>query len=197
MKGLLTFLTFCIILSLSVKPSFAVSTPVSTCLNPQGTIIANHPSGIHGIVGTNSTYEGKDTVYKVSDSQALQCFCPATGLGIQTNWVKASQYSDSEIQILKNQGWVYVVTGAPWGLDDVAYVAQNVNFACSGSSNGTSSGSSNGSSNSVGGSSHSAMSVLNAATTSFARTGTAPFLFQVIGAGFLSLLLGITLKKTR
>lgn len=106
------------------QPSFP------SCLNPQGSILAQFADGTHGVPGNTDTFTGSDSVFTLSSSVVMQCLCPLNGQGIQTNWMKTSELSDPEISILENQGWIYVPSGLVWGLEDVHYLAQNTNFSC-------------------------------------------------------------------
>jgi hypothetical protein len=126
MATLITLHTF------SVPSSvFAVTTPsFPACANPQGTTKASYSEGAHGIVGSGTTYTGRDEVYTLTDDTLTQCFCPADGFGIQTNWWKASSLSENDINVLKSEGWIYIPTGALWGLSDAPYVAKNSNYSC-------------------------------------------------------------------
>lgn len=113
-------------------PVFAFATPdFGSCVNPQGQQIVSYNSGIHGVAGRTDTYTGSDAVYQQSGNGLTQCLCTDSGNGIQTNWLKASTLSSSDIAVLKNEGWLYIVTGSPWGLEDVAYLAKNSEYQCS------------------------------------------------------------------
>lgn len=114
-----------------VSPVLAVDTPnFPACVSAQGTVIANYPSGTHGIVGDSRTYTGSDKVFSISETTLVQCFCSQDGAGIQTNWWKISSLDEEQLSELKAQGWIYVPTGAVWGLDDTAYMAKNANYSC-------------------------------------------------------------------
>jgi hypothetical protein len=127
------------ILSLSIAaPVFAVSAPnFPLCTNPQGSLKVSYANGVHGIVGSTATYEGSDTVYDVSDTTAMQCFCSVSGSGIQTNWWNAGSLSEEQIAQLKSEGWYYVANGGLWGLDSDPYMAQNLNYSCLSRGGGT------------------------------------------------------------
>src|SRR5947209_7180039 len=75
-----------------------------SCVNPQGSTIANYDSGTHGVVGDPGTHNGKDSVFQVNSSQVLQCFCPPSGSGIQTNFLKTTTLNDNQIKSLVSQG---------------------------------------------------------------------------------------------
>ncbi len=106
--------------------------PFSSCLNPQGSLRASYNSGTHGIVGDASTHTGQDAVYIVDQENFLQCFCDDNGKGIQTKWLKASSFSDTDLKYLQSQGWIKVDDGAQWGLLSGAYLAKNDPFVCGG-----------------------------------------------------------------
>src|SRR5258705_13367062 len=71
-----------------------------SCVNPQGTVLASYDSGAHGVIGNANSFNGSDKVFTISDTTVMQCLCPENGDGIQTNWVKASSFSDDDIKIL-------------------------------------------------------------------------------------------------
>lgn len=90
-----------------------------------GNVIADYSDGDHAIPGVEGLQSGTDAVYSLSDGNAVQCFCPPTGSGIQTNWWKTESSP--------GDGWIEE-SGAGWGLDNATYFAQNSNFTCGGSS---------------------------------------------------------------
>ena len=103
----------------------------TSCLNPQGTVIADYHDGIHGIAGNQNTFTGSDKVFKDQSTGAVtQCFCPTNGQGMQTNWMKAENFSQDEIKTYESHGWVYIPVGSDWGLDPAPYLAQNNSFSC-------------------------------------------------------------------
>ena len=189
------FLTIAILyistLLVSASPSYAATVPsFPTCANPSGTMRVSYDTGIHGVAGDPANYSGKDTVYNVSENTIMQCLCPTNGGGIQTNWLKASGYTQDEIAVLKSQGWIYVADGSAWGLDLVAYLAQNISFSCPGQSSGGSSSSSNNSSNAVLGTSAGAILGL-------ANTGNTLFILAIFAASIVSLMLGFILNRNK
>lgn len=115
-------------------PALAVTTPsFPACTSPQGETKVSYSDGTHGIVGSTASYTGSDTVYRTSDTTLMQCFCPKEGVtGVQSNWWRASQLSQDDIQVLKNDGWNYVPNGALWGLHDAPYVVKNNEYTCKG-----------------------------------------------------------------
>lgn len=182
----LIVVTTVLMLSAFVGTANAVTTPTfPTCVNPQGEIKASYDNGNHGVAGSSNSYTGKDTVYSLSSDTQTQCLCPNDGNGIQTNWWKVSELSQEEISILVNQGWILIPNGSAWGLDDAPYLAQNINYSCTGSTSTTSSNSGNSSSeNRVGGvSAESATRVFN-----LASTGNIQFILFVflVGIAFIS-----------
>lgn len=130
---------FIVLLSFS-RATFAIEQVVTptfpSCLNPQGTIQSYYSTGTHGIVGDTKTYEGSDIVYQVSPNTLAQCFCPANGQGIQTNWVKTSSLTQSQIDAMKKDGWIEVPNGEAWGLDQTSYLAKNLSYVCFGGNGG-------------------------------------------------------------
>lgn len=165
---------FVIAAKVNVPNAFAVTTPdFPACSAPSGTLKVQYNEGTHGIVGNSSEFKGKDTVYTVNETQTLQCLCTSDGQGIQTNWWKITSLNDSDIQILKNQGWYFVPNGALWGLDNAAYMAKNSDYECGGG---------------IGGG-----EVLGLATTG----NVARLFYVLIGIGAMFLLLGFLLHRKR
>lgn len=132
MKKIATLFLSLLAVSLSATTASAVTTPsFPACTNPQGPLKVAYDAGVHGIVGSTAEYRGSDKVFTVSDTQYMQCFCPDTGSeGIQTNWLNVAKYSSTDIQVLKNEGWVYIPNGGLWGLTNDPYVAKNTTYAC-------------------------------------------------------------------
>lgn len=127
----ITFILYILFMGFATASSHAVSTPTfPSCQNPQGSMKVQYGSGTHGIVGSSLEYKGSDAVYKLADDTLTQCFCSEDNNGIQTNWWKVSSLAESEIQSLKNQGWIFIPNGALWGLEPVAYFAKNETYAC-------------------------------------------------------------------
>lgn len=171
-------------LTVAVRPTFAVTLPnFGSCLNPQITPSQINTGSNHGVVGSDKPYAGVDTIYKLPDGNLLQCLCQDNGDGTQTIWFKVSSYSQEEILSLQSQGWIYVPTGTAWGLEDAPYLAKNSNYACKGTGGGSSSSNSDSSESS-------SPSVLGLATT-----GNTLVIYGFILAGFVSLFLGLLLKK--
>ena len=169
---------FLFILTVSVQNASAVTTPdFPACNNPPDSIRAEHNDGVHGVAGNVSEYRGKDTVYNVNGGNFLQCLCTEDGEGIQTNWWKISSLSDTDVQVLKNQGWHYIVDGALWGLDNAPYMAKNNEYACRESLSGIGGG-----------------DVLGLATT-----GNKALLYSliIIGAGSILLLIGLLMRRVK
>lgn len=160
------------------------------CTTPQGTIISQYSSGTHGIAGSTATYEGSDTVYRIDGEKIVQCFCPQDGSGIQTNWLKASGFSESQIQEYKDAGWIFIQNGLNWGLDDSPFLAYNMTYSCGNGGTGGSSGSSSSSSDSAG----SASAVKD--VLGLASTGDGILLYVLGFLGISFLLLGLKFRKT-
>lgn len=141
-KILFSILTLLSVSLFIVKPAYAIQLPTfPSCLSPQGSLKVEYQSGVHGIAGRTAEYRGQDKVYSLTDSTLMQCFCSEDKTtGIQTNWLKASNLSENEIQILKNQGWVYIPNGSLWGLTVDPYVAYNTDFSCNSESTGVGGG---------------------------------------------------------
>ncbi len=185
---------FFVLLSTHVQTgnAFAYEIPdFTSCVNPKGDIKANYETGTHGIAGKPGSFEGKDTVYKLSENSLTQCFCAVDGSGIQTNWWKIPALSASEIKSLEAQGWIYIPNGALWGLENAPYLAKNSDFSCKSSGNGDSSNGSTGSS----GSSASSASGGVGQILGLASTGNSVFLLATALTSGLSLLIGLILKK--
>jgi len=125
---------FSLFLSAFFTLAFATSIPPDfpSCVNPQGSIIANYSSGTHGVPGIVTSFQGTDTVYAVTKEAIVQCLCPVNGEGVQTNWWKIPALSREEIESFKSQGWVFVPDGLVWGLNPTAFLARNANFSCGG-----------------------------------------------------------------
>lgn len=81
---------------------------------------AHYETGLHEIAG-EGLFEGADDVYSLSDGNALQCFCPTDGKGIQTLWFKTNAKID---------GWFPIENGVHWNLEDHAYLALNSEYDC-------------------------------------------------------------------
>lgn len=101
-----------------------------SCPNPGGELIASYDSGIHGVPGDATEFTGSDQVFKLNDTQVVQCLCPDSGSGVQTLWWKDSGLSEDEISVITKQGWIRIPNGSLWGLDDAQYFAKNSNFNC-------------------------------------------------------------------
>jgi len=129
-----TFLALAVNIALTVPFStaaFAVTIPPFTdCASPSGALKVSYDTGIHGIAGDSRTFSGSDKVFTISDKSLTQCYCPLEGNGIQTNWFKVSDLSESEVQSLQNQGWTLVLDGSIWGLEKAPYLALNKGYTC-------------------------------------------------------------------
>ncbi len=155
-KILISVFVISLILGIFANPVLATNAPnFPSCLNPQGTLKVKYDNGTHGIVGDSREYTGSDSVYVISDDVLIQCFCPASGYGIQTNWWKIPNMSVEEITNFQSQGWSLIPDGSKWGLSSEQYLAKNESYMCIGSSSSSSSSSSNSSSSSSSSSSNS------------------------------------------
>lgn len=180
---------------LGIGEVLAVNVPsFPSCPNISAPLKVSYDNGTHGIAGSTDNFSGSDKVYQVSPDTLAQCFCGANGAGIQTNWWRVSSLDDSQIKVLKQDGWVYIPNGALWGLEETAYLAKNTDFQCSGTSGSGSIGSSSSSNSGQG-------SVLGAISTSIgdvlglAFTGNIQAILELVIAGMAFILGGIILKK--
>ncbi len=186
-KLFVTSITLFALFGGTTQPAFAVSTPdFGSCLNPQIAASQVNNGDNHGVVGQIASYKGTDTIYTLSNGNVLQCLCPDNGSGIQTNWLKVNDLSETDVNILKNEGWIYVATGSSWGLEDVAYLAKNSNFSCRSESTSTSSSSSN---------SSSSEQKVEGQVLGLASTGSEVAIYGLILAGITSLIAGLLLNK--
>lgn len=139
-KAIIVLFSLAISFLVGVSPVYALSESLvpnfPSCTSPTGTLKVSYPDGTHGIVGNTGTFVGSDAVYIIGDSNLTQCFCAAGGSGIQTNWWKVGSLSLDQIKALQADGWIYVPTGSPWGLEDSAYFAKNISYSCNGGNNG-------------------------------------------------------------
>lgn len=166
-------------LGVATQPAFAVSTPdFGSCLNPQVGASQVNNGNNHGVAGQTTTYPGTDTIYNLSNGNVLQCLCPDSGSGIQTNWLKVNGLSNDDVSVLESQGWIYVATGSSWGLDDTPYLAQNSDYSCRGE-----------------GPTPTPNPVVESSTQSLAYTGSAVAIYGLILAGVTSLIAGLLLNK--
>ena len=193
MKVTISILTIAFIaLFMNVTNAYAYSLPTfPTCLNPQGSIQASN-TGTHGVPGDYATYKGIDTVYKLSAETYMQCLCPENGNGVQTNWWKVSGLTTTEIEELKQKGYVYVPNGIVWGLDEAPYVANNVPYSCLAKGGGSSS-SSNSSSSSSSTTNNTTNNVTNNITQviGLANTGNIKSIYFYTVSGLFLIALGI------
>lgn len=203
MKSIIALLIVTVIYIAQTSVLFAYEVPnFTSCINPQGEIKVNYETGTHGIVGSEATYSGKDTVYTLSGEALTQCFCATDGKGIQTNWWKVSALTEAEINSLKLQGWNYVPNGALWGLEQTPYLALNSDYSCKDSGSaaslnntGSSASSTNGSGNSASGGSVAGVSAGVGQVLGLASTGNSKFFYGVLSTSFIALSLGLFLKK--
>lgn len=160
---------------LQVNSVYAISVPsYPSCTFPTGEWKTHYDEGSHGIPGDMAQHLGEDDVYTINDTLTYQCFCADNGEGIQTNWWKIPGLPQPDIDYLKRLGWVYVPDGNLWGLTGDPYMALSTTYDCSGGG--------------VGG-----PDVLGA----WAPTGNKPQIYFFGILGFVSLVLGLTLKKIK
>ena len=184
MKKIIWVSTILFAFSLFSSVVFAADVPsFPSCSNPSGELKVKYASGSHAIIGELSTREGKDEVYWQSNGNALQCFCPNVGDGVQTDWWRVTGISQSDIDKLKTQGWQFVPTGTAWGLMDDPYMARNSSYSCNPSQGG---GSTSNSSSDSG---------IGGAILSFATTGSKTTFLWLIGSGVALVVTGILLRK--
>jgi hypothetical protein len=197
MKKISRLVVAILLLLSSNSIALAVDVPsFPSCVSPFGTLRVEYSNGTHGIVGSGSTYTGSDTVYQVSDTTLTQCFCSSDGVGIQTNWWKASSLSENQIDVLKAQGWHYVPAGDLWGLEAAPYVAKNISYACLPNSSSTPTpNSSSSSSSSVGGDGQGGGSLSEGSVLGLAATGDSLFLYLLASIALSLIFVG--LKRSR
>jgi len=178
------------------QESFSVA-EFPVCANPTGELIADYATGTHGIPGSPASYPGSDKVYKINANQLTQCFCNENGSGIQSNWLKAANLSDDQIDTYIQNGWIQIPNGQNWGLDEGAYLVKNLDYTCKGTGGSTSAGGSSGS-NSSGGSSNNG-SVIGTSTKAIlglATTGNMKDIFLLLATGIAFLFVGFRLAKS-
>lgn len=98
-----------------------------SCNAPFGNIIASYDYGKHEIIGVG-LLTGSDVVYSLDANKykVLQCFCPLSGRGIQTNWIRTD-----DIEGYKSKGFPFSIkSGSSWNLHSGSYAAQNVEYEC-------------------------------------------------------------------
>lgn len=194
--SIILYLFITVFAFLTSAPTLAITPPsFPSCTNPEGQIIAQYSTGTHGVPGSLAEYRGSDAVYRVSDDKLIQCLCTENGDGTQTNWWKISSISESDVNVLKSLGWIFIPSGSVWGLTDDSYMAFNSTFSCKTTATTTSSGGGGGESESGGGQGGPSISpgeVLGLATTG----GIAP-LYGLLVIGSTSLLLGLLLRRRK
>lgn len=101
------------------------------CPNINAPIQASYADGLHWIVGNPVLQEGSDKVYNLGANKYAQCYCPVTGTnGIQTNWIPAGSFTQTQIDSYVANGYILVANGADFGLDSQKYLAKNSAFTC-------------------------------------------------------------------
>lgn len=193
-KFIFSIILYLTLLNIGVFKAYAVVPPsFPSCTNPQGTVIASYDNGLHGIPGNAASFSGTDAVYQISDTQLIQCLCTDSGDGIQTNWWKIPSLTEDEISILKNLGWIFIPSGIPWGLADTPYMAFNSTFACRPAASPTATAGEGGGEGQGGGAVLAAESV--GQILGLATTGNILFLYELLGLGFVFLVLGLIFRK--
>lgn len=188
--SIILYLFLTVFAFLIAMPTLAVTPPsFPSCTNPEGQIIAQYSTGAHGVPGSLAEYRGSDTVYRVSDDKLVQCLCTENGDGTQTNWWKISSLRESDVNVLKSLGWIFIPSGSVWGLEDTSYMAFNTTFSCKSTTTTTTTSSSGGG---QGEPSFSPGEVLGLATT-----GNIVYLYGLVALGSLFLLLGIILRRDK
>jgi hypothetical protein len=101
------------------------------CPDINAEVKADYSYGLHWIVGNPVLQEGSDKVFSLGSNNYAQCYCPVTDTaGIQTNWLAAGGFTQSQIDTLVSMGWIFVQNGADFDLASQPYVAQNSPFTC-------------------------------------------------------------------
>lgn len=118
-------------MALSATSASAYSVPdFGTCLNPQVSASQENTGSNHGVVGyTNQAFSGTDKIYSLADGNVMQCLCTNDGKGYQTNWLKATNISESDRKVLESKGWEYFADAGSWGLSG-AYLAKTNTYEC-------------------------------------------------------------------
>lgn len=177
-KASIAFSSFLLLIGTLVPKVNAQTIPsFPSCSNPQGSVKVSYSEGVHGIVGNGGTFTGSDTVYTLTDTTTTQCFCADNGDGTQTNWWHVASFTDAEIQILKNLGWIVVPNGQLWGLAEGQWLAFNSSYSCRG------------------GEVLSASTQISGDVLGLATTGNIVIIYSLAGFGITSLFLSFLLKK--
>lgn len=113
-------------------PIRCVLTPsFPSCVNINAPVKVFYPSGLHWIVGNPVLQEGLDKVFNLGSNNYVQCFCPTTGkYGIQTNWLTTGALTQTQINSLISQGWIFVTDGSVFDLSAESYIAKNSSYWC-------------------------------------------------------------------
>jgi len=180
-------------------PVVASEVQFTSCLTPNGSVVADYADGTHGIAGQGSVV-GHDTVYSLGGGNALQCLCDANENGTQTNWLKINDLSEDQIKVYQNQGWIYIPDGSAWGLTQGSYLAQNVSYSCGSSTTNSGGGDTHGDGRTDGrtdGRSDGLGSIVQAAKGSagLASTGDIKFVLSILGTGIILTAIGFYMRK--
>ncbi len=205
MKSLISFLLVVTFFTFSglLVPALAVVIPTfPVCANPGVNPGFSISDGIHGIAGRTENYSGADAVYSLSSDNALQCFCAKNGTGIQTNWWKIDQFSESELNVLESQGWIYIPNGALWGLAAGPYLAKNMDYSCQGGNSGNNSSSSDNNSsgststnNPANGTGGQILGVTTGPVLGLADTGSLKLILAYFLGGIALIITGVFLRR--
>ncbi|MBI2028041.1 MAG: hypothetical protein HYT07_00390 [Candidatus Levybacteria bacterium] len=99
------------------------------CPDVEGTIKVYYPEGWHAIVGMDENQYGADKVFDIGGNNFVQCYFPPSGNeGIQTNWLAAADFIESQISEFIADGWTFITNGFDWGLPIQEYLAKNFLF---------------------------------------------------------------------
>ncbi|HZZ98687.1 MAG TPA: hypothetical protein VFG51_02015 [Candidatus Saccharimonadia bacterium] len=119
------------LLTISSQTVWAVNDPpLFSCGAPVGTLIANTNDGVHGIAGDTGIFIGSDQVFRIDADHVLQCFCPSNAQGTQSNWLKVSGMSQTDLDFFQRRGWKFIPDGSVWGLDSAPFLVKNDGFVC-------------------------------------------------------------------
>lgn len=158
-----------------IRSAYAQTTPsFPSCLNPQGELIISYQSGIHGVPGDQTTYEGTDAVYRPTADTLIQCLCTINGDGIQSNWWNVHALTSEQTSQLVQAGWIRIPDGSAWGLSAEPYLVKNSRYSCLGGAGG---------------------GELSGSVLGLASTGNNTIVILSLSLGILCILLGISLSK--
>jgi len=180
----------------AVEQESLVIVDFPACANPTGEVVADYPTGTHGIPGSPASYSGSDKVYKINSDQLTQCFCNDNGSGVQTNWLKAANLSEEQIDNYLQNGWIQIPNGQNWGLDEGAYLIKNSDYTCRGSGSSTNVGGSSDSNSGGGSNNGSVIGTSTKAILGLATTGNIKDILLLLAAGSGFIFVGLRLVKS-